>query len=653
MSGVDGWFDGLAFGGDYNPEQWPETVWAEDVVLMRRAGVNLVSVGVFAWSRLEPRPGEFEFGWLDRVLDLLHDAGVRVALATPTASPPPWFSVLHPDALPVTAEGVRLLHGSRDTYCAAAPAYRAAARRIASALAARYATHPALALWHVHNEYGTTCHCDHAAAAFRTWLRRRYRTLDALNDAWTTAFWSQHYAIWAHVQPPRATRYLPNPTHVLDFRRFWSDELLAAFVEQRDLLRAAAPDVPITTNFALGGWVPVDHARWAAEVDVVAIDHYPSALGTAADEQTALAADTARGWAGGKPWLLMESAANLVYAGGRMHARAPGQLCRHSLAHVARGSRGVMFFQWRAPRGGAEAYHAAMVPHAGPDTRVFAEVTALGARLRRLTRVGAAAVVTSVAILRDAESAWALAGPGLPSPDLDHDALVADAHRATWRAGHTADVIGPGADLTGYRLVLVPGLYIASAATAGAVRAYVDAGGTAIVWYASGIVDPALRVWPGPYPGAFRDLLGVRVVEWRPLEPGRPLALSTGDAGREWSEAVELAGAEAVVCYADGSPAVTRHRCGAGEAWYVSTRLDGAGLARVLGLAGAGCGPHPTGGLDLVRRSDGTTAWLFAINNTDAGHTVPAGGIDLLTGMAVTGDLELGPGACAVILESA
>src|SRR6185369_9360239 len=218
------------FGGDYNPEQWPESVWAEDLALMRAARVNLVSVGVFAWSRLEPAEGEYRFDWLDRVLDRLHAAGIGVALATPTASPPPWFTAAHPDGLAVTDQGVALTHGSRDSYCISAPAYRSASERIAAALGERYARHPALVLWHIHNEYGTGCFCDHAATAFRGWLARRYGSLDALNEAWTASFWSQEYHDWVHVRPPRATQYRPNPTQALDWRRFLSDELRGHYV---------------------------------------------------------------------------------------------------------------------------------------------------------------------------------------------------------------------------------------------------------------------------------------------------------------------------------------------------------------------------------------------------------------------------------------
>lgn len=671
--------DTLCFGGDYNPEQWPEETWEEDVALMRRAGVNLVNLGVFSWSALEPEPGRYTFGWLDRVLDLLHGGGVRVGLATPTASPPPWFGRAHPDALPVTSEGVGLTHGSRDTYCLSAPAYRQAALRIARALAERYADHPALALWHVHNEYATWCYCDHVAEAFRGWLSRRYGSLDAVNRAWTTAFWSQRYGAWEEIRPPRTTQYLGNPTQLLDFRRFLSAELFACFDEQRAVLRELTPDVPVTTNFVFGEWVPVDHRRWAETLDLVAIDHYPSAAGLAAAEQTAFHADLARSWAGGGPWLLMEQASSTVNTGQRLLAKAPGELARHSLSYVARGSRGAMFFQWRASRGGAEQYHAALVPHAGPDSRVFREATELGALLGRLAEVDGARVEAPVAILWDAEAWWALLGPGLPAPDLRYLDALAAAHRTLWRAGVTVDFADPEADLRGYRLVLVPSLYLTSDAASVSVRRYVEGGGHLMVWYFSGIVDVDARVRLGGYPGAFRDVLGVRSEEFHPLPPTVAVPLRVPEAGvssvssalgalgalgassvsgigevqltgRMWSEHIHLEGASAFASYAAGPlaglPAVTRHGYGAGSAWYLSTGLDDADLATLLGAVLAEAGLRrvpPPPGVELVHRRSGGTRWLFALNHGDEARVVPlagtafAGGTDLVTA-EVTGD---------------
>jgi len=267
----------LAYGGDYNPEQWPEEVWADDVRLMRQAGVNLVTVGVFAWSWLQPTPGAFEFGWLDRVLDLLHAGGVRVDLATATASPPPWLSHRHPEVLPVLADGVRLWPGGRQHYCPSSPVYREAAARLVEALAERYAAHPALTLWHVGNEFAChvpACWCDVSAAAFREWLRRRYGTIEALNEAWATAFWSQRYADWEEVLPPRRAPTFPNPTQQLDFRRFSSDELLACYELERAVLARRSPDVPVTTNF-MSFFQPLDYWRWAEREDVVSNDSYP------------------------------------------------------------------------------------------------------------------------------------------------------------------------------------------------------------------------------------------------------------------------------------------------------------------------------------------------------------------------------------------
>ncbi|HLI42227.1 MAG TPA: beta-galactosidase, partial [Streptosporangiaceae bacterium] len=521
------------YGGDYNPEQWDPAVWAEDGALMREARVNTATVGVFAWSRLEPEEGRYEFGWLDETLDRLHAAGVRAVLATPTASPPPWFTLSHPDAMPVTRDGTRLWHGSRDTYCAAAPAYRQAAARIAEALAARYAGHPALAMWHVHNEYGTVCWCDHAAAAFRRWLRHRYAGQDddglaALNTAWGTDFWSQRYSSWDQVFPPRATQYLRNPSQVLDYSRFWSDELLAAFTEQRDLLRRHTPAIPVTTNFMLPDYQVLDLWAWSRAVDVVAVDHYLDSPGPDGHADIAFAADRARSLGGGRPWMLMEQAASLVYTGGLMKHRPPGRMLRDSVGYLARGADSVLFFQWRASRAGAEMYHSALVPHAGRRSRIFAEATVLGEALGRLAEVSGSVVSAEVAVLWDADSWWALDSAGsrvLPSANLRYlDALRAD-HAALWRAGIVSDFAQPETDLSRYRLVLAPASYLVSEAAAGSLREYVRAGGHLVVSFFSGIVDACHHVRLGGYPGGLRDILGVTVTEFHPLAPGETIIL--------------------------------------------------------------------------------------------------------------------------------
>jgi len=481
------------FGGDYNPEQWPPAVWAEDFALMRQAGVNLVTVGVFAWSRLQPSAGAWEPEWLDTVMDGLHQNGIGVCLATPTASPPPWFTQLNPDSLPVTREGVRLTHGSRDTYCVNSALYRNASVRLAKSLCDRYGQHPALKMWHVHNEYGTWCFCSTCAVEFRTWLQRRYSAIAALNDAWSTDFWSQRYARWDDIMPPRATQYLRNPAQELDYRRFLSDSHLRHFRAQKAVLTSGQP---VTTNFVLGGWVPVDHARWAREVDLVAIDHYPSP-GPDETAQRAFAGDLARGWARGGRWLLME------------HAPAAGRLLANAWPYIERGTVGVMYFQWRASRGGAEQWHPALLPHEGPQTPAFREVKAVGTSLRDRE---ALTVRARAALLYDEETMWAWQSDHVPAA-LDYSAVV-----ARWHAhmGTPTDVLPIDADLTGYDLVVVPALYLMSAAAHARLRAYAASGATLVVTAGSGLVDDCVRVTPN----SLADLIGARTLglgpDWRP-----------------------------------------------------------------------------------------------------------------------------------------
>jgi beta-galactosidase len=655
--------DRLAFGGDYNPEQWPEEVWDSDVRLMREAGVGLVTVGVFAWALLEPAEGEYCFDWLDRVLDRLHGGGILVDLATPTAAPPAWLARRYPSILPVTRTGQVLGIGSRESFCPSAPAYRAAAVRIAGQLAQRYAGHPALALWHVNNEFGAhvgPCYCPVSERAFRIWLQDAYGDLDALNRAWGTAFWGQRYGDWAEIAAPGVAPMGVNPAQQLDFLRFSNAEYLACYRAERDVLRAATPDVPVTTNFMATNCKHMDYWAWAGEVDLVANDHYLRAEDDDRHIDLAMAADLSRGLAGGAPWLLMEHSTSAVSWQPRNVAKLPGEARRNSLAHVARGSDGALFFQWRASRSGAEKFHSAMVPQAGAGGRVWREMRALGADLAALAEIRGSRVHAEVAMVWDWQSWWALELEYRPSCDVTYLDRVAAFYRALWDANRTVDFVRPTGELSAYRLLVVPSLYLTGNAGSANLRSYVEGGGHLLVSFFSGIVDEHDTVHPGPYPGALRDLLGLSIEEFHPLRQGEQVRLTGRPAVRAdvWSESVVPAGCEVVLSFGDGPdagrPALTRHRVGAGRAWYLATRPDRPGLAAILDLvastAGLPAAPAPAG-VEAVRRTNGTTSWLFLINHTTATATVPGRGLDLLTGHTHDGTVPLPPGATTILRE--
>lgn len=654
---------GLLFGGDYNPEQWPEDVWHDDVRLMKQAGVNTASVGIFAWSSIEPEEGRYEFGWLDRVIDLLHHNGIGVILATPTASPPPWFSAAHPEGLPITHEGVRLMHGSRDTYNPASPAYRTAAAGVARALAERYGRHPAIRAWHLHNEYGTVSYGPLADAAFREWLRTRYGDLAALNRAWHTAFWSQGYARWDEIVAPQQTQYLPNPTQVLDFKRFTADLLLECYREQIDIVHALS-DAPVTTNFMLPTWLHYDNWAFGEASDFVSIDHYVDASGADGAAHAAFGADQARSFARGKPWLLMEQAANTTQAGRRILAKEPGQVLATSVQHVSRGAFGVLFFQWRAPYSGAEFFHSTMVPHVGEDSRIFREVTQLGGLLGRLGELAVDPVeadaaarpvnAACVAIAWDPDAWWAAETAGLPSDGFSFYRSTRRTHRALWYLGINCDFVRLDHDLSGYDVVLVPSQLLVSETQAASLRRFVESGRHAVVWYFSGTFDSQLHIIPGGYSGAFSQLLGVRVEELLPLAEGATVRLDDGSTASEWSERLELRGAEPIVRYAAGQacghPAITRNQVGAGTATYVSTELDERALVGVLAdvLDRAGVTPDAPGaggGLEAIRRYAGGEEYLVLINHDDRDRETSATGTDILTGTRHDGAITMPPGA--------
>ncbi|MEJ7842884.1 MAG: beta-galactosidase, partial [Rubrobacter sp.] len=547
------------YGGDYNPEQWPEEIWREDVRLMREAKVNLVSVGIFSWARLEPRPGEHDFGWLNRILDLLHENGIMANLATATASPPPWLAKLHPESLPVTEGGIVLHPGSRQQYCPSSAAYRERAADLVRRIADRYRGHPALAMWHVNNEYGchvAKCYCDASAVHFRRWLEARYGDLDRLNGAWGTAFWSQGYADWNEILPPRSAPTFANPTQQLDFRRFSSDALLELYEMEKEILRAATPDVPITTNF-MGFFKPVDYWKWASREDLVSDDSYPDPADPEAHVRAAATRDLMRSLGGGDPWVLMEQTTVRVNWRRRNVPKKPGQMRLWSLQAVARGAEGVMFFQWRQSEAGAEKFHGAMVPHVEPEkSRGWREVKRLGADLGRLDGLLGARGEAKVAILLDWNNWWALEVDSKPSADVRMLEGIYSFYKPLFEANVAVDFAHPEANLSSYRLVVAPNLYLATDEAVENVERFVRAGGSLAISFFSGVVDENDHVRLGGYPAPFRELLGLSIEDFVPMAVGEGNGILAQDEGSYacdlWADLIHLEGAEALATFAEG-----------------------------------------------------------------------------------------------------
>ncbi|MGY5765828.1 beta-galactosidase [Brachybacterium sp. DNPG3] len=671
--------EGIAYGGDYNPEQWPDEVRLEDVELMREAGVNLVSVAIFAWATLEPREGEYDFGWLDATMDRLAAAGIRVALATATASPPPWLTRRHPEILPQREDGTVLGQGGRQSYAVSSPVFREYALRMTRTMAERYGDHPALALWHVDNELG--CHVPHdysdnAAAAFRTWLEARYGTIEGLNAAWGTAFWSQRYDSFDEILPPRTAPTYANPGQQLDFARFSSDELLVHYRALRDVLREVTPHVPTTTNLMLSSatkWM--DYFSWADDLDLIANDHYLIAADPRSQIELALAADLTRGVGGGDPWILMEHSTSAVNWQPRNRTKRPGEMLRNSLAHVARGADGVMFFQWRQSQAGAEKFHSAMVPHAGRDTDVWRNTVGLGRALEALAPVAGSRVRSRAALVVDYPSWWGSELDSHPTQHLSYSGELLRWYTALWDLGIGVDLVPLDADLAAYDLVVLPTVYTVSDADAARVTAAAEAGTHIVISFFSGIVDEQDRIRLGGYPGAFRELLGVRSEEFYALQEGEVLHLDDGTAADLWSEKTHLEGAEAVRTWADGElaglPAVTRREIGGtgddgtggdrsegASAWYVAARPSADGLRTLVAQIadGAGVGPVLPGlarDVEAVRRiAEDGTSFLFVLNHSDADQVIAVRGRELLAGADADGALLVPAGGSAVVQEA-
>lgn len=658
----------IPYGGDYNPEQWPREIWDADHAAFDLARIDTLTVGVFAWSLTQPDANTYDMSVLGQILDRAHAEGRQVCLGTGTGALPPWLAHQHPEVNRTDFEGRRHVYGQRHNACPSSPVYRRSAAALAGEVARAFADHPAVIAWHVNNEYGGACYCELCAGEFRTWLQHRYTDLDRLNDAWNTTFWSHRFTDWAQIVPPNAlSEHWRGPNHTafqgitLDYLRFSSDALLRAFTEEKAAIREHS-DLPVTTNF-MGMYRPIDYHRWAEHLDFASWDNYPPDERSAS--RMALTHDLMRGLKDGQPFWLMEQTPSTTASRDVNPVKRPGVLRLWSWQAVAHGADAVLFFQMRQSRGACEKYHGAVLGHSGrTDTRVFTEVAALGAELGQIgDALLGARVPARVALLFDWDSWWAVEISDGPNRHVSYQQVMVAYHRALWEAGAQVDVVPVTADLTGYDVVVGPLLHMVKGDLVQRLEAVVARGGTFVTTVLSGRVDEDDNAFLSDVPGPLGPLLGVRVDETDAREPGttNPVHLRLSGVepvdveGSLVFDMVLPTGAEVVGSYgADfyaGTAAVTRNRFGIGEAWYVGTVLDQAGLDAVLrkvldrhGLIG----PYADApGVEHAIRLVGGQWYDLVLHHGDdpVTVTVHADGTDLLTGrgLRVGEALELTP----------
>ena len=650
---LDGQQARIWYGGDYNPDQWPEEVWDDDVRLMKKAGVNLVSVGIFSWAKIETSESVYDFDWLDRIINKLGEAGIAVDLASATASPPMWLTQAHPEVLWKDYRGDVCQPGARQHWRPTSPVFREYALKLCRAMAEHYKGNPYVVAWHVSNEYG--CHnrfdySEDAERAFRKWCEERYGTIDAVNDAWGTAFWAQRMNDFTEIVPPRfiGDGNFMNPGKLLDFKRFSSDALKAFYVAERDALAEITPDLPLTTNFMVSASGSVlDYDDWGREVDFVSNDHY-FIPGEAHLDELAFSASLVDGIARKDPWFLMEHSTSAVNWRPVNYRKEPGQLVRDSLAHVAMGADAVCYFQWRQSKAGAEKFHSAMVPHTGEDSAVFRDVCELGADLNALADnglLGTKLAKSKVAVVFDYESEWASEHTATPTQKVHHVDEPLQWFRALADHGVTADVVPVSSNWDDYEMVVLPSVYLLSEETTRRVRDYVVGGGRLVVTYYTGISDERDHVWLGGYPGSIRDVVGVRVEEFMPMGddfPGVPdrLGLSNGAVAHDIADVIGSVDGSATVLETfrddpwtgmDGAPAIVANTFGEGRSVYVGARLGRDGIAKSLPEILESLGMTETGENDsrvlrVEREGSDGSRFVFSFNRTHEAVQIPLEG---------------------------
>lgn len=654
-------FTRILYGGDYNPNQWPREVWNEDMRLFKKAGINSATVNVFSWAKLQPNEETYDFSELDDVIDMLGKENLDIVLATSTAAMPAWLAKKYPEVTRVDFEGRRHKFGQRHNHCPNSPVWRRYARQLASELAKRYGKNPHVTCWHINNEYNTGCYCENCEKAFRVWLRKKYGSLEALNAAWNTEFWGHTFYDWDEIVAPNSladgmgfgwTRKTAFAGISLDYDRFLSDSLLENYKMERDAIREHDPDTPITTNL-MGTYKGLDYFKWAKEMDIVSWDNYP-AYNTPWSE-TAMRHDLMRGLKN-QPFMLMEQTPSQQNWQAYNSLKRPGQMRAQSYQTIAHGADTIQFFQLRRSKGACEKFHGAVISHSGSEeTRVFQECSQLGAELAALgSQLLGADNPAQVGILFDWDNYWALEYTSGPSVDLKYCNQIHQYYRYFYDRHIPVDMVPMDGDFSRYKAIVAPVLYMVKEGVAEALTAFVEAGGTLITGFMSGIVDQSDNVHLGGYPGPLRKLCGVWAEEIDALAPEQSNTLKFMDGSQSkcglLCDILHLEGAQALAVYGEdfyaGAPAVTKNAYGKGTVYYVGTQPEAQGLDKILdSLTGQG-EIHPLipdrTHLEVTRRvKDGTEFW-FILNLTGKPQPLPesfAGETDMLTGEKA-GDLK-------------
>ncbi|MBR3772307.1 MAG: beta-galactosidase [Clostridium sp.] len=622
----------LSFGGDYNPEQWSEDVWEEDMRMFKLAHIDTVTLNVFSWASLQPNETTYTFDKLDRIMEMVHKNGLKVCLATSTGAHPAWMAKKYPEILRTEYTGMKRKFGGRHNSCPNSPIYHKYSVRLATKLAERYKDYDNIVAWHISNEFGGECFCETCEREFRVWLQERYQTIEELNRAWNTAFWGHTFYDWDEIVLPNALseHFAYERTMFqgisLDYRRFSSDSMLNCYRMEYEAVKKITPHIPVTTNL-MGFYKPLDYQKWAKYMDFVSWDNYPSYSDSIA--RNALNHDMIRGLKGGKSFILMEQTPSVTNWQSYNALKRPGELRLQSYQAVAHGADSIMFFQMRRSIGACEKYHGAVIDHCGHEnTRVFRELTQIGEELEVIgDRILGARGDAKVAIVFDWDNWWAIEYSAGPSIEMKYHDEILHYYTALHNQNIATDIIGVDDDLSRYEIVIAPILYMTKGDYHEKIQRYVKSGGTFVTTYFSGYVDENDLVITGGYPGKLRDILGIWVEESDALPP--EFCNHFTYQGVEYPckllcDLMHLEGAESLTEYQEdfyaGMPVITKNPLGSGSAYYVGTQSSEAFYDRFVADLVKEKNVMPEAdvpkGVEAVIRENGENQFLFLLNHT-------------------------------------